>query len=66
MQDVEPVVAPLVAEIRLGLGYLVRVVREGVVNAAAVEVKVFAVILHGDAGALNVPTGIAHAPRGGE
>ena len=61
---VEPLGAPGMAQIAFGLGNLVGVVGEGVVNAAAVEVKVFAVILHGDAGALNVPTGIAHAPRG--
>ena len=62
--DVEPLGAPRVAEVALGLGDLVRVVREGVIHAAAVQVEVLAVILHGDAGALNVPAGVAHAPRG--
>ena len=60
----EPVVAPLMAEIGLGLCNLVRVVREGIVDAAAVDVEVFAEVLHADAGALDVPAGVADAPRG--
>ena len=58
-----PVGAPRVAQIALGLGDLVGVVGEGVVHAAAVQVEVLAVVLHGNAGALNVPAGIAHTPR---
>ena len=38
VHHVHPVVAPMVADVALGLGNLVRVVREGVVNAAAVDV----------------------------
>ena len=60
----EPLGAPGVAQIALGLGDLVGVVGEGVVDAAAVQVQILAVILHGDAGALDVPAGIAHAPGG--
>jgi hypothetical protein len=35
---------------------------KGVVYAAAVNVQILAQMLHGDAGALDVPAGIAHAP----
>ena len=35
----------MVADVALGLGNLVRVVREGVVNAAAVDIDVFAEVL---------------------
>ena len=59
-----PVGAPRVPQIALALGDLVGVVRKGVVHAAAVQVEVLPVVLHGDTGALNVPAGIAHAPRG--
>ena len=51
-------------QVGLGLGDLVGVVREGVVDAAAVDVQILAQVLHGDAGALDVPAGIAHAPGG--
>ena len=44
----EPVVAPLVTEISLRLCYLVCVVWESVVDTAAVNVKSFAKMLHGD------------------
>ena len=59
-----PLGAPGMAQIALGLGDFVGVVGEGVVDAAAVQVQILAVVLHGDAGALNVPAGIAHAPGG--
>ena len=59
-----PVGTPGVTEVALRLGDLVGVVGEGVVHAAAMQVEVLAVVLHGDAGALNMPAGIAHAPRG--
>ena len=59
-----PLGAPGMAQIALGLGDFVGVVGKGVVDAAAVQVQILAVVLHGDAGALNVPAGIAHAPRG--
>ena len=62
--NMAPVGAPRMSEVAFGLGDLVRVVREGIVHAAAVQVEVFAVVLHGDAGALDVPAGIAHAPGG--
>ena len=39
-------------------------VRERVVHAAAVDVEILAEVLHRDAGALDVPARITHAPRG--
>ena len=60
----EPVGAPGMAQVALRLGNLVGVVGEGVVHAAAVEVQVLPVVLHGDAGALDVPAGVAHTPGG--
>ena len=51
-------------EVALALRDLVRVVREGVVHAAAVQVEVFAVVLHRNAGALDVPARISDAPGG--
>jgi len=51
-------------EVALTLRNLVRVVREGVVHAAAVQVEVFAVVLHRNAGALDVPARISDAPGG--
>ena len=59
----EPVIAPLVSEISLGLRDLIGVVRKGVVDPAAVDIEIFAEVLHAYAGALNVPAGISHAPR---
>ena len=59
-----PVVAPLVAEVGFRLRDLIGVVREGVVDAAAVDVQILAEVLHRDAGALDVPAGVADAPRG--
>ena len=64
MQNVHPVAAPLVAEVGLGLCDLVGVMGEGVINAAAVYVEILAQMLHGDAGAFDVPAGIADAPGG--
>ena len=49
-------------EVALALRDFVRVVREGIVHAAAVQVEVFAVVLHRNAGALDVPARIADAP----
>ncbi len=60
----EPLFAPGVAQVGLALGDLVGVVGEGVVDAAAVQVQVLAVVLQGDAGALDVPAGVAHPPGG--
>ena len=62
--DMEPLAAPRVAQIGLGLGDLIGVVGEGVVDAAAVQVQILPVVLHGDAGTLDVPAGVAHAPGG--
>ena len=60
--DMEPVVAPLVAQEAFRLGNFVGVVGEGIVDAAAVDVQIRAQMLHGNAGALDVPAGIAHTP----
>ena len=62
--NMHPEIAPMMAEIGLGLGDFVSVVGESVIDAAAVDIKVFAEVLHGNAGALNVPAGIADAPGG--
>ena len=59
----EPVFAPLVTEVSLTLRNFIGVVGESVVNAAAVNIKVFAVVLAADSRTLNVPAGIANAPR---
>ena len=64
VQDMEPVGAPLMAEVGLTLRDLVGVVGEGVVDTAAVDVEVFACVLDRDRGALDVPSGIAQSPRG--
>ena len=47
----------------LALGYLALIVRENIVNAAAVDVKRLTKILGGHCRALDVPPGIADAPR---
>ena len=64
MVDMEPVAAPGMAQVAFGLGDLVGVVGKGIVYAAAVQIQIVSQVLHGDAGALNVPAGIAHAPGG--
>ena len=60
--NMAPVGAPRMSEVAFGLGDLVRVVREGIVHAAAVQVEVFSVVFHGDTRALNVPSRITDAP----
>ena len=62
--DMHPEIAPFVAQIALRLGNFIGVVGEGVIYAAAVDVEVLAEVLHADAGALDVPTGVTHAPGG--
>ena len=42
----DPVIAPMVAQIRLGLGNFIGVVGEGVVDPAAVDVQILAQMLH--------------------
>ena len=63
MVDMEPVIAPLVTHIALRLGNLIGVVREGIVDAAGVDIQILAQVLHGNAGTLNMPAGITNAPR---
>ena len=62
MKNVYPPVAPLVTEISLRLSDLVCVVGECVINTAAVDIKLLSEMLHRDAGALDMPAGIANAP----
>ena len=64
VHNMEPVVAPLVTDKGLGLCNLVGMVRECIINTAAVDIQIFTQVLHRNAGALNVPTGIANTPRG--
>ena len=63
MMNVEPVLAPLVTKGSLGLGNLVGVVGELVINSSAVNITILAEVLACNAGALDVPAGIADAPR---
>ena len=63
MRHMAPLRAPRMAEVALRLRDLVRVVREGIVDAAAVQVEVFAVVFHRNAGTFDVPARIADAPR---
>ena len=59
----EPLRAPLVTEVCLGLCDFVGMVRERIVDAAAVQVEVFTERVQRDCGAFDVPAGIADAPR---
>ena len=61
--DMEPVVAPLMAEEALALGNLIGVVRECIVDTAGMDIHILAQMLHGNAGAFNMPARIANAPR---
>ena len=64
MMHMEPVAAPFMTEISLRLRNFIGVVRESIVNAAAMDVQILPEMLEADAGALNMPAGIADAPRG--
>src|SRR5699024_6226972 len=64
VEYMHPVLAPLVPQIGLALGDFIGVVGEGVVDAAAVDIQILTQVFHGDAGALNVPAGVAYAPGG--
>ena len=59
----EPILAPLVTEGSLALRDLIGVMRKGVINSTAVKVEIFTKELGRNAGALNVPSGIADSPR---
>ena len=63
MQHMEPLRAPFMPEIRLALRDLIGVMREDIVDAAAVQVERFAGKFHADAGAFDMPARIAEAPR---
>ena len=58
----EPILTPIVTEGGFALRYLVGVVREGIIYTAAVDIKVLTEVLSRNAGALDVPPGIANAP----
>ena len=58
----EPIIAPLMPHKSLTLCDLVGVVGEGVIYAAAVDVKILAQMLHTDARALDVPAGVTDTP----
>ena len=58
----EPVRTPLVTEKSLALCNFVCVMGESVVNAAAVNVKIFTAVL-ADARTFNVPARVTYAPR---
>ena len=59
-----PIVAPGVTVGSLGLCNFVCMVGEGIIYAAAVDIHVLAKVLTCDAGAFDVPAGIAYAPGG--
>src|SRR5574344_192026 len=61
--NVEPISAPFMTEICLALCYFVCVMRENIINAAAVNIKIFSEIFHTYATAFYVPSGISHSPR---
>ena len=60
----EPVIAPLVAQIGFALRDLIGMVREGIIDAAAMDVEILPEMLHRNTAALDVPAGVAHPPRG--
>ena len=49
--------------IGFALSNFVCMVRERIVDSSAVEVEVLSEVLHADAGALDMPSGIADTPR---
>ena len=51
------------SEISLALRYFVGVVRECIVDTAAVDIESLAEVLHTDAGAFDVPAGVTDTPR---
>ena len=48
MQNVEPEIAPLVSDVCLALRDLVSMVRESVIDTAAMQIQVLAVVFHGN------------------
>ena len=62
MKNMEPMTAPLMAEVCLTLCNFVGVVGKSIVNTAAMDVKVTAEVLNAYGRALNVPAGITIAP----
>ena len=63
VEDMKPIVAPLMPQIGFALRDFVGMVGECVIDAAAVDIEIFAEVLHADAGALDMPAGVADAPR---
>ena len=64
VMHMEPLRAPGMPQEGFRLCNLIGVVGEGIINAAAVQIQVFPIVLHGNAGALNVPAGVANTPGG--
>ena len=62
MMHMEPIIAPLVSNETLSLGNLIGVMRESIIDTAAVDIQILAQVLQRNTGALNMPTGITNAP----
>ena len=62
MMDMEPVVAPFMTKIAFRLSDLIGMVRESIINTTGMNIQILAQMLHGDAGAFNVPAGITDTP----
>ena len=63
MENMEPIITPFVSKVCLTLRYLVGMMRKRIVNTAAMNIKLSTKVLHTDARALNMPTGVSNAPR---
>ena len=61
--NMEPVAAPRMPDGRFTLRNFVCVMRENIVHTAAMQVEILAEMLHADCRALDMPAGIADAPR---
>ena len=64
MLYMEPVIAPFVSEVALRLCDLIGVMWENIIHTATMDIHVLAKMLDTDAGSLDVPAGVAHAPGG--
>ena len=60
----KPVVAPFLAKVTFRLSNFIGMVGEGVIDSAAMDVKILAEMFHGNAGALDMPAGITDTPGG--
>lgn len=64
MHNVHPVFAPRMTNVAFRLRYFVGMVRESIVYAAAMYVKVFAKVFERYTSAFYMPAGVARSPRG--